>query len=110
MSIHIENDEQYDEILKEQTLTGKAIFVKCSAPWCGPCRVIAPYYDQLATENKDNVFISLNVEDCESTAISLKISGLPTFVVLKDGKEVSRVVGANKKKLNAVTESYAEQQ
>lgn len=108
MSVHVKNDDQYTELIEKQMSKGKAIFVKCSADWCRPCKMIAPYYDELAEANESNVFVSLDVEECEDTARELQIRGMPTFVVLKKGKEVSRIVGADKKKLVAVVNSFAE--
>jgi len=102
MSIHIHSDEEYKKLRSEM----KGIsFVKCSASWCGPCKTIAPIYNKLA-ENSEFVFLSLDIDDCEETSKQLKIRALPTFVVLKDGKEVQRLVGANKDKLFELVDIY----
>ena len=104
MSIHVENDEQYKAVIQEQK--GKTIFVKCSAAWCGPCKVIAPYYEELAEEYQNAVFISLDIDECEKITIKLGIKAMPTFIAFKDEKEVSRVTGAVRKKLKAMVESW----
>lgn len=109
MSVHVEDDDQYEQVIADQMPSGRAIFVKCSAEWCGPCKMIAPHYEKLANENPSNVFISLDVDECEDTARNLKIRGMPTFVVLQNNKEVSRIVGADVKKLKAVVGSFVEQ-
>jgi len=109
MLIHVESDDQYDQIIENELPNGKAIFVKCSASWCGPCKAIAPQYKELAKRNQNNTFITLDVDECENTVKTLKIRGMPTFVVLQNDKEVCRVVGADSKKLNSIVESYADQ-
>ena len=108
MSIHVESDDQCKQLIDEQGPKGKAIFIKFSAKWCGPCKHIAPHYERLAQENPNNVFISLDVDECENVAKDFKIRGMPTFVVVKDDKEVSRIVGADRRKLIAVVESFVE--
>jgi thioredoxin len=64
------------------------------APWCGPCRMIAPVLDELATEMAGRVrFAKLNVDDNPSTASRFQVRSIPTLLVLKGGQEVDRIVG-----------------
>jgi thioredoxin 2 len=64
------------------------------APWCGPCRMIAPILDELATEMAGRVrFAKLNVDDNPSTASRFQVRSIPTLLVLKGGQEVDRIVG-----------------
>ncbi len=68
------------------------------APWCGPCRVLAPVLDQLAAELAGRVlFAKLNVDDNPSTAARFGVQSIPTLLVLKDGREVDRLVGVQPK-------------
>jgi thioredoxin 2 len=64
------------------------------APWCGPCRMIAPVLDELATEMAGRVkFGKLNVDENPTTASRFNVRSIPTLLVLKDGQEVDRIVG-----------------
>ncbi len=64
------------------------------APWCGPCRLLAPVLDQLAAELAGRVlFAKLNVDDNPSTAARFDVRSIPTLLVLRDGREVDRLVG-----------------
>jgi thioredoxin len=68
------------------------------APWCGPCRIIAPVLDQLAAEMAGRVRIAkLNVDENPATASRFNVSSIPTLLVLKDGREVDRFVGVQPK-------------
>jgi thioredoxin len=64
------------------------------APWCGPCRMIAPILDQLAAERRDVRFGKLNVDENPRTAAAFNARSIPLLVFFKDGSERGRVVGA----------------
>lgn len=65
------------------------------APWCGPCRMIAPAIEQLATELAGRVKVAkLNTDENPMTGSRFNVRSIPTLLVLKDGKEIDRLVGA----------------
>jgi thioredoxin 2 len=68
------------------------------APWCGPCRAIAPILDQLAAEMAGRVqFARMNVDDNPLTAERFRIQSIPALLILKSGHEVDRIVGMQPK-------------
>ncbi|HMB87478.1 MAG TPA: thioredoxin [Methylomirabilota bacterium] len=68
------------------------------APWCGPCRMIAPVIDELATEMAGRVrVVKLNVDDNPRTAARFDLRSIPTLLVLRGGREVDRLVGVQPK-------------
>ena len=68
------------------------------APWCGPCRMIAPVLDELASEMAGRVrFAKLNVDDNPRTAARFQASSIPLLLVLKSGQVVDRLVGVQPK-------------
>jgi thioredoxin 2 len=68
------------------------------APWCGPCRMIAPVLEELAGEMAGRVrFAKLNVDDNPTTASRFGVRSIPTLLVLKDGREIDRIVGVQPK-------------
>ncbi len=68
------------------------------APWCGPCRLIAPVLEELASELAGRVrFAKLNVDDNPATAARFKADSIPTLLVFQGGREVDRLVGVQSK-------------
>jgi thioredoxin 2 len=65
------------------------------AAWCGPCRMIAPVIDQLAKELRGKARVGkLDVDANQMTAARFRVQSIPTLLILKDGREVDRIVGA----------------
>ena len=77
------------------------------APWCGPCKMIAPILDELAGELGGKAkIVKINVDDNPDVAGSLGIMSIPTLILFKDGKAVNKVVGGQPKaNLKAFIES-----
>ena len=64
------------------------------APWCGPCRMMEPIFKELEKEYKDKIeFVKINVDENPQKASELGVMSIPTYIVLKDGKEVERKIG-----------------
>lgn len=76
----------------------RPVLVDFWAPWCGPCRMIAPTIDQLANENGDNYRIGkLNIDESPLTPAKYGISGIPTLLIFKGGEVVQRFTGVTDK-------------
>ena len=88
-------DANFAKVVEESPLP---VLVDAWAPWCGPCKLIAPTIDQLASELAGRVrVVKLNVDENPRTAARLNISGIPALLVFKDGQEVDRLVGIHPK-------------
>ncbi|OIP42052.1 MAG: thioredoxin [Deltaproteobacteria bacterium CG2_30_63_29] len=73
------------------------------APWCGPCRAIAPLIEQLAERYDGKVKVGkLNVDDNPEVAQKYRITGIPSLIAFKDGEVVDQLVGANPKRINEI--------
>ena len=86
-----------EEVLKST----KPVMVDFSAVWCGSCRQIAPFVDQIAEEMKSDLkIVQVDVDEAEQLAQTYDIQALPTLLIFKDGKPVaSHVGGAGKSEL-----------
>jgi len=87
--------ETYDDFKK-----GKAI-LDFWAPWCGPCRMFGPTFEEVSKTHPGIKFGKVNTEEPANTSLAIQygIRGIPTIVFLKDGKEVGRFSGAYPKEL-----------
>lgn len=87
-------DADFDKFVSKYPL----VLVDCWAPWCGPCRMVAPVIDALAKEMSGKVvFGKLNTDENSVVPNKFSISAIPTMMVFKDGKMVDRIVGAQPK-------------
>ncbi|MEY4187376.1 MAG: thioredoxin [Planctomycetaceae bacterium] len=91
--------ELTDATFGSEVLEAKGVvLVDLWAPWCGPCLRLTPTLEALAGEvtGKARV-VKVNVDNCQSTAGSLGVTSIPTVILFKDGKEVTRMVGCQPK-------------
>ena len=83
---------------KEVLQSKKPVLVDFWAPWCMPCKIIAPAVEKLAEEWIEKIKVSkANVDDSPEIASELSVMNIPTLILFKDGKEVSRMSGINSK-------------
>jgi len=89
--VHL-NDSNFDSIVKS---AGKML-VDCWAPWCGPCKMLAPTFEALAKDyNGKLTFAKLDTDEAPKTAMAMGIHSIPTLIFFKDGKQVERLTGAH---------------
>jgi thioredoxin 1 len=82
------------EVLESET----AVLVDFWAPWCGPCRVIAPSLEEINAERDDLRVVKLNVDENQQTAAQYDVMSIPTLIVFKNGEPANRIIGALPKK------------
>jgi thioredoxin 1 len=89
------------EVIESET----PVLVDFWAPWCGPCRVVAPVLEEIAGEREDLRIVKLNVDENTQTAASFDVLSIPTLILFRGGQPVKKVIGAYpKKKLEAELE------
>ena len=80
----------------ESTITdNKLVLVDFWAPWCGPCRMVAPVLDEIAGEHGDKVtIVKVNTDENQAVASKHGIMSIPTMMLFKDGEKIDQMVGA----------------
>ena len=83
---------------KEVMESTKPVLVDFWAPWCMPCKIIAPSIEKIAQEMSSELKVAKsNVDESPEIATELSVMNIPTLILFKDGKEISRIIGVNSK-------------
>ena len=90
-------------------LKKEVLLVDFWAPWCGPCKMVAPTLNEIAETEDDIIIGKVNVDNNQDLAKKYKVRNIPTMVIFKNGVEVGRIVGVKTKKaiLNQVRNAVA---
>jgi thioredoxin 1 len=81
------------------------VLVDFWAPWCGPCRVVAPVLEEIAAERPELKIVKLNVDENQQTAATFEVLSIPTLILFRNGTVAKKVIGAYpKRKLEAELE------
>jgi len=71
--------------------------IKFSGTWCGPCKVLAPIFNQVKSEVREVIYQDIDVDAESALAIKYNVRGVPTIIIEKDGQEVKRIIGMSTK-------------
>lgn len=95
MSVISLNENNFEgEVLQSD----KTVLIDFWASWCGPCRMMSPVIDSIAEEMGEEVKVcKINIDEEQNLAVKYNVMSIPTFIVLKGGKEVGRSVGVQDK-------------
>ena len=82
--------ENFEELVIH---SDKTVLLDFWAPWCGPCRMVAPIVEEIAGEREDVLLGKVNVDEEMELAVQFGVSSIPTLVVMKNGQAVAQAVG-----------------
>ncbi|KAK9271310.1 hypothetical protein L1049_026900 [Liquidambar formosana] len=99
--------EAWEEQLQKGNGSGKLMVVDFTASWCGPCRFISPILAEFARRMTDVIFLKVDVDELKTVAEDWAVEAMPTFMFLKEGKIVDKVVGAKKEELQQTIMKHA---
>eukprot|EP01114_Cavostelium_apophysatum_P024537 TRINITY_DN9636_c0_g1_i1.p1 TRINITY_DN9636_c0_g1~~TRINITY_DN9636_c0_g1_i1.p1 ORF type:complete len:152 (-),score=5.66 TRINITY_DN9636_c0_g1_i1:3-458(-) len=99
-------DEQFDQELK--VAGSRPVVVDFTASWCGPCKRIAPYFEQLSVEHGSSItFLKVDVDQLKGTASKCGVRSMPTFHVYQNQRKTDEMVGAAPDRLKAMVSRFA---
>ncbi|XP_062159167.1 TPR repeat-containing thioredoxin TDX [Alnus glutinosa] len=105
--VGIHSASELETKLNAASKTFRLAILYFTATWCGPCRVISPHYTSLAGKYPKVVFLKVDIDEAKDAAARWNISSVPSFFFIKNGKEVDKVVGADKSALEKKIAQHA---
>nr|XP_043625350.1 thioredoxin H2-like [Erigeron canadensis] len=91
---------------QSSTTSDKLMVIDFSAAWCGPCKFIEPAVHDLAVEFSDVDFVKIDIDELPDVAKDFEVQAMPTFVLVKKGKERERIVGVKTDELHRMIEKH----
>ncbi|TRY67075.1 hypothetical protein TCAL_03457 [Tigriopus californicus] len=96
-----------DELRTQLTNAGdKLVVIDFYATWCGPCKMIAPQIEEMASTMDDVVFLKVDVDEAEEVAAEYNVTAMPTFILIKNSKQIEDLMGANSDKLKELVNKH----
>ncbi|CAK7350901.1 unnamed protein product [Dovyalis caffra] len=110
--VKVESRESWDFYVTQGTNQGCPIVVHFTASWCMPSVAMNPIFEELASAYPDVLFLTVDVDEVKEVATKMQVKAMPTFLLMRDGAQVDKIVGANpeeiRKRIDNFVQSFRE--
>ncbi|XP_030456920.1 thioredoxin-like protein CXXS1 isoform X1 [Syzygium oleosum] len=108
--VKVESPESWDSYLAPANAQACPVVVHFTAAWCMPSVAMNPFFEELASTFPDVLFLTVDVDDVKEVATRMEVKAMPTFLLMKDGTPVDKLVGANpeeiRKRIDGFVQSF----
>ncbi|XP_062097839.1 thioredoxin H1-like [Humulus lupulus] len=105
--IYCHSKNEWDDHFQKGKDSKQLVVVDFTAAWCGPCRIIAPAFDELAKNTPNVLFLKVDIDELLDVSTEWKIRSVPTFLFIKEGKLVDSFSGANKVQIGMLVAKHS---
>ncbi|EEF43956.1 thioredoxin-like protein CXXS1 [Ricinus communis] len=106
--VKVDSVESWDFYVTQATNQGCPIVVHFTASWCIPSLAMNPFFEEVASANPDALFLTVDVDDVKEVAGKMEVKAMPTFVLMKNGAQVDKVVGANPEEIRKRIDGFVQ--
>ncbi|KAJ4976060.1 hypothetical protein NE237_001166 [Protea cynaroides] len=105
--LKVDSQKSWDSLLNQANSQSCPVVVHFTAAWCMPSVAMNQLFEELALVHQDILFLSVDVDEVKDVASKMEIKAMPTFLLLKDGAQVDKVVGANPEEIKKRIDGFA---
>ncbi|KAF2305018.1 hypothetical protein P3X46_033378 [Hevea brasiliensis] len=106
--VKVDSVESWDFYVTQANNQACPIVVHFTASWCIPSVAMNPFFEELASAYPDVLFLAVDVDEVKEVASKLEVKAMPTFVLMKDGAQVDRLVGANPEEIRKRIDEFVQ--
>nr|BAE16559.1 thioredoxin h [Codonopsis lanceolata] len=103
--VKVDSKQTWDSLVIQAINQSSPIVAHFTASWCIPSVVMNPFFEELASTYKDTMFLLVDVDDVQEVASKYEVKAMPTFVLMKEGAQVDKLIGANPDEIRKRIES-----
>ncbi|GMY37050.1 thioredoxin-like protein CXXS1 [Fagus crenata] len=106
--VKVDSLESWDLFVNQATNQGCPIVIHFTASWCMPSVAMNPFFEELASTYPDVLFLTVDVDEVKDVATKLEIKAMPTFVLMREGAPIDKLVGANPEEIRKRIDSFVQ--
>jgi thioredoxin 1 len=106
--VKVDSLESWDLFVNQATNQGCPIVIHFTASWCMPSVAMNPFFEELASTYPDVLFLTVDVDEVKEVATKLEIKAMPTFVLMREGAPIDKLVGANPEEIRKRIDSFVQ--